>query len=276
MPELPEVETVCRGVQNALLNSVIKQVILRRDTLRWPIPTKVLRRTLPGQTLISVNRRAKYLLLGFTSGNLIIHLGMSGVLKVMDGTPDAQRHDHVDFIFDNIRTLRYHDPRRFGAILWTDEAIDSHKLIVSLGPEPLDNPTLGHHFVKMFTNRRVAIKNRIMDSHVVVGVGNIYASEILFRAGIHPEIPAGVLDESACHRLAEATQWVLKSAIAQGGTTLKDYRNSQGKPGYFQQELAVYKRDGQSCNQCGSTIVRTVMSNRATYFCPTCQTTTMP
>jgi len=270
MPELPEVETTCRGIAPYLLGQQVLAVTIRQRQLRWPIP-RALERALPGQCIRSVARRAKYLLLGTDTGTAISHLGMSGSFRlVRTGTP-AGAHDHVEIALSSGWTLRYTDPRRFGCLLWTRTDPLQHKLLRNLGPEPLEPGFSGAYLYERARGRKSGIKPFIMDSGIVVGVGNIYASESLHRAGIHPRRAAGRVSMVRMQRLSESIMQVLAEAIAAGGTTLKDFSNSDGEPGYFSQSLAVYGRAGQPCLRCGHPIRQQVMGQRATYFCPACQ-----
>lgn len=271
MPELPEVETVRLGITPKLIHQRIKNIIIRQPKLRYPIPTH-LKKTLPGLTIHAISRRSKYLLLETELGHLIIHLGMSGCIHTLLQPPKADKHDHVDLTFDNGLCLRYHDPRRFGMILWTPEAIDQHPLLMHLGPEPLTDTFDGTILYDKSRKRHVSIKQFIMDSKTVVGVGNIYASESLFQAGISPKRPAGKVSLPRYELLADTIKSVLSKAIKAGGTTLKDFSSVSGKPGYFQQELFVYGREGQACYHCGNNIRKFTQGQRSTFYCPTCQT----
>lgn len=272
MPELPEVETTLRGVEPYLKNTKITQVTIRHFSLRWPIDQH-LAEIITGQTIHRLYRRAKYLLLECDSGTLIIHLGMSGRLRVLEAsdTMSPEKHDHFDMTVANGYLLRYTDPRRFGAILWTESPIDQHPLFAHLGPEPL---TASFNTAYLFTKsktRRCSTKSLIMDGKIVVGVGNIYANEALFTAQIHPKTMVNQLTENECERLTNSIKNILAQAIKAGGTTLKDFRKSDGKPGYFAQELSVYGRQGKACIRCGSNIEHYKEAQRATFYCPTCQ-----
>ena len=272
MPELPEVETTRRGISPYIENSVITLVTIRNFSLRWPIDAD-LANILNGQTVQSIQRRAKYLLFQCDSGTLIIHLGMSGKLRILDSNtaPQVEKHDHVEIQFDNGQLLRYSDPRRFGAILWTTEPIEQHKLLAHLGPEPLSDQFDSTYLFQQTRSRKCSIKTLIMNGKVVVGVGNIYASESLFLAKIHPKTTANKLNKKQCVLLVEAIKTILEKAIKAGGTTLKDFRKSDGNPGYFSQELNVYGRKGEACTQCDGIIEHYKELQRATFFCPNCQ-----
>jgi formamidopyrimidine-DNA glycosylase len=268
MPELPEVETTRRGIAPHLSGQRIDAVTVRERRLRWPVPA--LEQLLPGHRIQCVDRRAKYLLLRFDHGTLIAHLGMSGSLRIVaPGTP-PRPHDHVDVCFPG-GCLRLHDPRRFGALLWTDEDPLAHPRLCDLGPEPLSESFNGSTLAGAAQRRRVAIKNLIMDGRVVVGVGNIYATEALFRAGIHPARASERIAGRRLAVLADEIKQVLGHAIARGGTTLRDFVNESGTPGYFAQELLVYGRAGQPCRRCGRTLRTRQIGQRASAYCPGCQ-----
>lgn len=271
MPELPEVETTCNGIRPHIVGKKITDVIIRQNQLRWPI-TKNLRERLLGLKIESVSRRAKYCLLQTNSTEtVIIHLGMSGSLRISNIDQPAEKHDHVDFIFNDNTVLRFNDTRRFGAILVTSEPIAKHKLISQLGPEPLSEEFTGFHLYRLSKNRKATVKSFIMDGHNVVGVGNIYASEALFMAGILPTRAAGNISLKRYQKLAECIKIVLQQSIDQGGTTLRDFVNEQGKPGYFQQSLSVYGRVNEPCINCSSPIKQLKIAQRASYFCSVCQ-----
>jgi len=269
MPELPEVETTLRGIEPHLLNQRISRVIVRDPRLRWPVPDDVSKAE--GQKFVKLARRGKYLLLKLQHGGLIIHLGMSGSLRILQQPLTPGKHDHVDVELENGVCLRFNDPRRFGAFLWVDGEMQSHELLRDLGPEPLSEEFTADYLYRRSRDRRVAIKNFIMNGHIVVGVGNIYASEALFMAGIHPQRAAGRVSLQRYEGLVAATCDVLDRAIKQGGTTLRDFVNSEGAPGYFAQELLVYDRAGSDCFQCGTTIRLKVIGQRSSYYCPACQ-----
>ena len=270
MPELPEVETTRRGIEPHIENNKVSKVILRRKTLRWPI-TPALSKDLPGETIKSVSRRGKYLLLATKKGCVLIHLGMSGSLRIVDTNRAAAKHDHVDIVFANSKVLRYTDPRRFGCILWDTESIESHPLLASLGPEPLSKEFHTNYLFQKSRTRNVAVKTFIMDSKVVVGVGNIYANESLFLAGINPKRNAGKISKPRYEKLVECIQQVLQQAIDVGGTTLKDFTGSDGEPGYFAQSLHVYGRKGEPCHVCKSTLKEIRQGQRSTVYCSQCQ-----
>jgi formamidopyrimidine-DNA glycosylase len=271
MPELPEVETTCRGIADHVIGHVITKILINNPNLRWPVPAQELQSSLPGQKITTVKRRAKYILLGCGNGHLIIHLGMSGSLRILKQTSHPEKHDHVEIFFDNGTVLRLRDPRRFGAVLWTDQVIEKHPLIAKLGPEPLEGKFNQEYLFQKTRKRRRSIKNLIMDSHVVVGVGNIYASEALFHAGIRPVRSAARLTKKDCQRLVAEICRVLTQAIAAGGTTLRDFTDSNGNAGYFSQELFVYGREGKSCLLCGNSIKRKLIGQRSSFYCPNCQ-----
>jgi formamidopyrimidine-DNA glycosylase len=270
MPELPEVETTRRGIAPSLEGRRISRVVVRDRRLRWPVP-RGLERDLAGQQITSVRRRAKYLLIGTTAGTLLAHLGMSGSLRVLDQATPAIDHDHVDIVLDSGRCLRFNDPRRFGCLLWVTGDPARHPLLSGLGPEPLEAGFDGDYLWRRARGRRVAIKLFIMNAQVVVGVGNIYASEALFRAGIRPSTPARRVSRARMQALAAAITAVLGEAIRVGGTTLRDYVNADGLPGYFRQRLFVYERAGEPCRRCRTPVRHAVQGQRSTYYCPACQ-----
>ena len=251
MPELPEVETTRAGIEPHTLGRTVTQVVIRNRQLRWPIPQQ-LPRQLEGATIASVSRRGKYLLLHTEAGTAILHLGMSGSLRIVTAGEAVQKHDHVDIVLDDGQALRFHDPRRFGCLLWTRKDPLQHELLVSLGPEPLGDEFSGDYLFEQAHAKKIAVKSYIMDSKLVVGVGNIYANEALFRAGIHPNRACNRIALARYIRLAQAIKQVLAQAIEQGGTTLRDFRQEDGRPGYFAQSLQVYGRSGQACPGCGA------------------------
>ena len=269
MPELPEVEVTRRGISPALLGRRISSVIVRQPRLRYPIPDD-LPALLTGKRIDSISRRAKYLLLELQRGSVLIHLGMSGSLRVVPATQPAVAHEHVDLICDDI-ALRLRDPRRFGALLWLPHPASAHPLLASLGIEPLDERFDDLWLHRLCAGRRTPIKQLIMDAHHLVGVGNIYASESLFRARIHPQTPAGRLSAARCKALANAIQATLNDALAAGGSSLRDFVHSDGSSGYFQQQYFVYGRDGEPCRLCNTPVRRLTLGQRASFFCPRCQ-----
>jgi len=269
MPELPEVETTLRGIQPHALNRRIHRVEIRDRRLRWPVDDQT--RKAEGQTITRLSRRGKYLLLHLHSGGLLIHLGMSGSLRVMTEPVNPQKHDHFDLELEGGVCLRFNDPRRFGALLWADGTVERHPLLSKLGPEPLTPEFNAEYLYKHSRGRRLAVKNFIMDGHVVVGVGNIYASEALFMSGIHPNRQAGRIAFHRYEGLVAAIKDVLESAIRRGGTTLRDFVGSDGAPGYFARELLVYDRAGKGCFQCNSPIRQKVIGQRSSYYCAVCQ-----
>ncbi|NOZ53950.1 MAG: bifunctional DNA-formamidopyrimidine glycosylase/DNA-(apurinic or apyrimidinic site) lyase [Gammaproteobacteria bacterium] len=271
MPELPEVETTRLGITPHLLNQPIAKVIVRQAKLRWPIPVS-LAAHLVKQTIISIDRRGKYLLIGTTNGTLIIHLGMSGSLRIVPSATEPGKHDHLDISLTNGKCLRLRDPRRFGAILWKKSDPLQHKLLIKLGVEPLSAQFTTEYLYKVARHRKIAIKQFVMNSHIVVGVGNIYANEALFLAGIRPTIAAGRINRQRTGLLVVAIKEVLSKAIKAGGTTLKDFAASDGQPGYFQQQLNVYNRSNEPCHQCGAAIIMRQQNQRASYYCRCCQT----
>lgn len=271
MPELPEVETTRRGIEPLISGCRIGRVELRVPKLRWPLDPQ-LSDVLVGQTVRSVGRRAKYLLVNLDSGCLLLHLGMTGNLRVVPGSTPVAKHDHVDIHFDDGRCLRFTDPRRFGAVLWLSGRPEEHPLLSKLGPEPLSSEFNGDYLYRRSRNRRLAIKPFIMDQQVVVGVGNIYASEALFMAGISPGRGAGRTSGKRYDRLTEEIKKVLQAALDAGGTTFSDFRQVDGKPGYFKQQLQVYGREGKPCPLCGTAIVAIRLGQRSTFYCRRCQT----
>jgi len=270
MPELPEVETTLRGIEPHILGKKITDVIIRNRSLRWPIPA-ALKTNLVQQILKQINRRGKYLLLVTDNGTAILHLGMSGSLRINDINTTAEKHDHVDIVFENNKILRFRDPRRFGCLLWTNKPAEQHKLISVMGPEPLSDSFNAEYLFEKSRGKKSTVKSFIMDSKVVTGVGNIYASEALFSAGILPTRQAGRISKARYQRLAQSIKDVLKKAISQGGTTLKDFTREDGQPGYFKQSLKVYDRAGQDCINCGNTIKQKTLNQRSTYYCSHCQ-----
>jgi formamidopyrimidine-DNA glycosylase len=270
MPELPEVETVRRGIAPHLTGQIVTQVVVRQPQLRWPVPEE-LALQLPGQMIQRVERRAKYLLLHTDAGTAILHLGMTGRLRILPTDTSLQKHDHADLVFANGQCLRFNDSRRFGALLWTSEPPERHPLLQTLGPEPFDAAFSSAYLQQRAQGRKSAIKTLVMDNHIVVGVGNIYANESLFAARISPLRAAGQITLAEYERLTTAIRQILSAAIQQGGTTLRDFIGGDGEPGYFQQSLHVYNRYLQPCFTCGEPIQHCRIGQRATYYCPCCQ-----
>jgi formamidopyrimidine-DNA glycosylase len=268
MPELPEVETTMRGIEPWLVNKTIQEVVVRDSRLRWPVPDAVQKAC--NQVVKNIRRRAKYIIIELPKGNLLLHLGMSGSVRVLTEHVEVKKHDHID-ISTRDCIIRFNDPRRFGAFLWADNPVDEHALLASLGPEPLSDGFDADYLHRVSRGRKLAIKNFIMDGKVVVGVGNIYASEALFMAGIHPLRAASRISKQRYEGLVSAIRDVLGRAIRQGGTTLRDFADSDGSPGYFAQELLVYGRAGQDCFQCASPIRQKVIGQRSSFYCTNCQ-----
>jgi formamidopyrimidine-DNA glycosylase len=270
MPELPEVETTRRGLLPQLQGRRITSVVLRREGLRWPFPTD-LSRVLQGATIVDIQRRAKYLLVDLDRAErILLHLGMSGVLRTVPHDTPLRPHDHADLVLDGPLRLRFHDPRRFGCmdLVRPDQA---HPLLADLGPEPLSADFHGDYLYGWSRDRRSAVKPWIMDQRTVVGVGNIYAAEALHAAGIDPRRAAGRISRDRYARLATEIKRILAAAIERGGTTLRDFLSPEGLPGYFEQELLVYGRGGEACKHCGSTLREGLLGQRASVWCPSCQ-----
>lgn len=268
MPELPEVETTRRGVEPHLVGHRVIGWQLRNAALRWPVELPA---ALSGQVVQHVTRRGKYLLIEFDRGSLIIHLGMSGSLRVLPEQAPVRKHDHVDLRFDSGKVLRLNDPRRFGSVHWQPAGAEAHWLLAGLGVEPLSAEFTGDYLKRAARGRRVSVKSLLMDGKVVVGVGNIYANEALFLAGIRPNLRAGRVTLKSYQRLADCIRDVLGRAIAMGGTTLRDFVDQDGQPGYFRQSLYVYGREGLPCRRCGTSLSGRRLGQRATVFCPNCQ-----
>lgn len=269
MPELPEVE-VCRlGISPHIKSQIVSKVIVRNKSLRWPIPDEI--STVVGLPVESVDRRAKYLLLRFNKGTLLLHLGMSGAIRVIEENTPVVKHDHFDLVFEHGKVLRLNDPRRFGAVLWLENDVDEHNLLTKLGPEPLSDEFSKGYLFNKAKNRKVPIKTFIMNNHIVVGVGNIYANEALFEAGILPTVKACDIEEVRLNQLTDIIKKVLSAAIKQGGTTLKDFTQADGRPGYFEQSLQVYGRAGKLCVNCQTILLEVRQSNRSSVYCPQCQ-----
>lgn len=271
MPELPEVETTRAGLAPHVIGQRVDRIIVRQPQLRWPVSPD-LAESLPGQVISDIKRRAKYLLFETDGGHVCIHLGMSGRLRVVPADTLPAKHDHVDIVLTNGSTVRFNDARRFGSVFWITGNVADFSLLASLGPEPLGATFDGHWLHVQSRDRRAAVKNFIMDSRIVVGVGNIYASEALHVAGIHPKRAAGRISVQRYERLAAAIKQVLSAAIVAGGTTLRDYIGVDGATGYFQLSLAVYNKAGQPCPRDGEPIRRAVIGQRSTFYCPKCQT----
>jgi formamidopyrimidine-DNA glycosylase len=270
LPELPEVETTRRGLAPHLVNQRIRTAIVRNAALRVPVPRR-LPQLVAGTTIRSVDRRGKYLLIDCGSGTLIVHLGMSGRLWLVAADAAAQMHDHFDLVLDNDHAVRLRDPRRFGLVVWQKGDPLQHPLLAKIGPEPLSPGFDGRWLYDITRNRAAAIKLVLMDSHVVAGVGNIYASEALFRAGINPKMPAQRIGRARYDILAEKIRETLEAAIQAGGSTLRDYVGGDGRAGYFQNEHLVYDRAGEPCSTCGTAVKELRQGQRATYYCPACQ-----
>ena len=275
MPELPEVEITRRGLAAHLVGLTVADVVIRNAKLRWPIP-KNLPKLLRGRIILSLKRRGKYLLMDCGNGTLILHLGMSGSLRILPASAAPEKHDHFDLILGNGTLMRLRDPRRFGAVLWHSGDVHTHPLLAALGPEPLPDKFGNDGFDAQYLyqatrGRSLAIKQFIMDSHVVVGVGNIYANEALFRAGIRPQLAAGKLSLPRCARLVAEIRATLNEAIRHGGSTLRDFVDTAGQPGYFQQHYWVYGRGGEPCRKCGAPIKQIRQGQRSSFYCGSCQ-----
>ncbi|MDF1762522.1 MAG: bifunctional DNA-formamidopyrimidine glycosylase/DNA-(apurinic or apyrimidinic site) lyase [Oleibacter sp.] len=268
MPELPEVETTLRGIEPWLLNQTIEKIVVRQPQLRWPVVEEIQR--LQGQSVRALSRRSKYILIETAVGTAIWHLGMSGSLRLVEAEAPIKKHDHIDWHLSNGKILRYHDPRRFGALLWVAPGQTSEYL-EHLGPEPLSNDFSNAHLFNRSRGKSQAVKTFIMDGRVVVGVGNIYANESLFLAGIRPHTAAGKISKARYQKLSIIIRDVLAAAIEQGGTTLRDFVGGDGKPGYFAQQLFVYGRGGAPCKVCQTTLKEIRQGQRATVYCPKCQ-----
>lgn len=270
MPELPEVETTRRGIEPHAVGRRIVALDVQEPRLRWRVQDGMADRV-AGQRILRANRRAKYLLLELESGTLLLHLGMSGSLRVLPADTPRLAHDHFDLILDSGKTLRFNDPRRFGSLHYTTGDAQEHPLLASLGPEPLDRAFDTDYLWRVTRRRRVAIKQLLMNSKLVVGVGNIYANEALFKARIRPRRQARNLSRAEVRRLVRAVRSVLAMATRVGGTTLRDYVGADGQPGYFRQKLYVYERDGKPCRECHTPVRVLTQGQRSTYYCPTCQ-----
>jgi formamidopyrimidine-DNA glycosylase len=271
VPELPEVELVRQGLAATLVNQRVHAVLVRRHNLRYPIPEN-LPKLLSGQQLLAITRRGKYLLFTVSAGHLIWHLGMSGSLQILtEPLPPLARHDHIEITFSQNLYLRFNDPRRFGALLWTTTDPLQHRLLKHLGPEPLSDKCSATYLATIAGNKQLKVKNFIMDAKILVGVGNIYANEALFAAKIHPSTLVKHITFAQWQQLCQAIKTVLHQALNHGGTTLRDYRHSDGKPGYFKQKLQVYGRGGSFCYNCHTILLTIRLAQRATVYCPTCQ-----
>lgn len=270
MPELPEVEVTRQGIVPHLLNQHIASVVVRNSHLRWPIPGD-LKDILVGQEIVAIARRAKYLLFICSTGTLIIHLGMSGSLRLVLAQHPVQKHDHFDLVLANGAILRFRDPRRFGAILWSSEEIMRHPLLAQLGVEPLCASFDGKCLHAKLRQRNASIKEALMNHRIVVGIGNIYANEALFHAGVHPRTLASKLSPIRCDKLVSAIKTTLQTAIEAGGSSLRDFVKSDGNPGYFQQQYWVYGRANQPCRSCSSKIEKMRQGQRSSFYCPECQ-----
>lgn len=270
MPELPEVETTRRGLAPHLEGQTIQAVVIRHPTLRWPVPPQ-LKTLLRGQRIRHIRRRAKYLLFDTEAGWLIVHLGMSGSLRILPANTPPGKHDHFDLVLASGMTMRLCDPRRFGAVLWAGHDPDAHPLLAKLGMEPMTADFTAQKFFQATRTRAAAIKQVLMDGHLLVGVGNIYASEALFAAGINPKTPAKRLSLARIQKLCAAVNATLERALRAGGSTLRDFVKADGEPGYFQLESAVYGHAGEACRQCGATIRQIRQGQRSTFYCPGCQ-----
>lgn len=269
MPELPEVETTLRGLTPHITHHTVSKVHIYQPQLRWLIPDDI--QQIEGLSSHQLERRAKYLLWHFSAGTIVMHLGMSGTMRVVDKNSELKKHDHFEVVFENGKALRFNDPRRFGAVLWQTNS-QPLSIMSALGPEPLTDEFSGEYLHQKLKKRKGAIKNAIMTNAVVVGVGNIYASESLFLSGIHPKRAANRISQKRCERLADNIKTVLQKAIAQGGTTLKDFTQADGSPGYFAQELNVYGRAEKPCPRCQSPIKKVTLGQRSSFYCPQCQT----
>lgn len=267
MPELPEVETTRRGILPYSEGKVLHEIVIRDERLRWPVSGEL--GAWHAAEVQSLQRRGKYIIMCFESGSILIHLGMSGSLRVVQHAEPVQKHDHIDFVFGSNR-LRFNDPRRFGSVLWTEDW-ENHPLIAHLGPEPLSEQFDTPYLYQLSRTRSIAVKQFLMDSKVVVGVGNIYANEALYLSGIHPKRPAKRISKKRYEQLVDNIKQVLTSAINQGGTTLRDFVGGDGKPGYFQQKLFVYGRQGKPCKACGAELKELRLSGRSTVYCGVCQ-----
>ena len=274
MPELPEVETTLNGLRPALLGAKIARLVVRERRLRWPIEAR-LENKIRGRTVTAMRRRGKYIIIALDRGGLLMHLGMSGSFRVLARSAAAEVHDHYDLVTDRGRIIRYRDPRRFGCLLWAAGDPMAHERIRALGVEPLESRFTGKHLRAAARGRTLAVKSLLMNGQIVVGVGNIYASEALFDAGIHPLRGCHRISEARYQRLVESVQKILGAAILRGGSTIRDFAGADGQPGYFEQELMVYGREGEPCRRCGQENARPIrnitIGQRSTFYCPGCQ-----
>ncbi|WP_100914121.1 bifunctional DNA-formamidopyrimidine glycosylase/DNA-(apurinic or apyrimidinic site) lyase [Pseudoalteromonas spongiae] len=268
MPELPEVEVSRLGITPHMLKQTVKQVRVHQAQLRWPVPNDVYQ--LEGKTITDISRRAKYLMISVDTGSVILHLGMSGNLRVVDNSVPLKKHDHIEIELENGKVLRLNDPRRFGACLW-QAAGEVHSSLLKLGPEPLTDEFDADYLYEKSRQKQTVIKQFLMDNSVVVGVGNIYANESLFKAGIHPKRAAGKISKKRYQQLVPIVKQTLADAIEQGGTTLKDFAQTDGKPGYFAQKLLVYGRKGEPCVTCKEPLLEIRQGQRSTVYCKNCQ-----
>lgn len=272
MPELPEVEVTRKGLLPLINQGAITQLNVYQPKLRWPVPVKQLKSKLIGHSILDISRRGKYLLFETKNGFFLIHLGMSGHLKYLSSAKTLDKHDHVDMMFASNCHLRFYDPRRFGAFLWLGDKPFEHPLLNILGPEPLDKDFNARYLFDKTRRSNQAIKTFIMNQAIVVGIGNIYASEALFLSKVHPQLPASQLSLVQCQALTRYSKKVLKKAIKEGGTTLKDFAHTDGKPGYFSHSLNVYGKTKAPCVNCKTPIQKSIINQRSSYFCPVCQT----
>ena len=270
MPELPEVETTLRGIKPHAVGKVIQGIKIREYSLRYRIPSH-LKRTLKDTKIEGITRRAKYLIFKTSSGSFILHLGMSGSLRIANPEMKPSKHDHVDIELDNKKIIRFRDPRRFGLLLWVGDNPLEHRLLRNLGPEPLTKAFNGLYLHKKSRNRKISVKNFLMNSHIVAGIGNIYASEALFKAGVRPGLQSKRCSLRQYESLSLGIKKILKSAITNGGTSLRDFTNESGNPGYFKNKLHVYQRHGMPCYVCGETIKKKILGQRSSFYCPSCQ-----
>jgi len=273
MPELPEVETICKGLEPVIVQQKISKIMVSQDQLRWPVPVSRLKSLAEGQKIIAIQRRAKYIIWNMENGaNVVIHLGMSGRLGCFPADAPVEKHTHVVFQLQDACQIRYRDPRRFGFLdITSSDEFERYVRFRHLGVEPLSKDFNANYLYKHTAGSKRAIKNVLMDAKVVVGVGNIYANEALFKAGLAPHRPGVAISKKECESITSGTKIVLEQAIKRGGTTLNDFQNPQGAAGFFQLDLAVYGRSGDSCKVCGSTIEKIILTGRSSFYCPNCQ-----